>query len=73
MPDIIIIFGNTTVEKTVLVTTLKIYNVSVSVCVCVGDGKNFSHTKGSLYCTVVTERYSLLSEHFVGLSLGRWR
>lgn len=32
MPDIIIIFGNTTVEKTVSVTTLKIYDVSVCVC-----------------------------------------
>ena len=45
MPDITIIFGNTTVEKMVLVTTLKIYNVSVSVCVCVGDGEKLQPHK----------------------------
>lgn len=38
VPDTIIIFGNTTVEKMVLVTTLRF-----TMCVCVGD-KLFGHT-----------------------------
>lgn len=53
MPDTVIGFRNTTVEK-VLITTLKIYSVCVFVCVraraVLGVGKEYSATQtGSPY------------------------
>ena len=60
MPDTIIIFGNTTVEKMVLVTTLRF-----TMCVCVLEMEtNYSAMQtGILYVNVVMERYTLPCEH----------